>query len=143
LEQVHAPKQRRLSGPRRTDQAHHLVLGNREVDPAQDLQRPEGLVQALNPQRRRGGRWGDGRHRTPADARARSRATSQSTTRARGKVMRMNTRATARYGVKLKVAACLIWADRKISTTPTNDTSTVSFCNPMKSFSSGGITRRT
>ena len=39
--------------------------------------------------------------------------------------------------------AAMIWACRKISTTPMNDTSAVSFWRPMKSFSSGGMTRRT
>ena len=54
-----------------------------------------------------------------------------------------NTSAVARYGVKLNLAAwiCCVW--RKISTIPIVDTSTVSFCRPMKSLSSGGITRRT
>ena len=45
--------------------------------------------------------------------------------------------------MKLNVACCRIWVCRKISTTPMNETSTVSFWRPMKSFSSGGMTRRT
>ena len=49
----------------------------------------------------------------------------------------------ARYGVKLNVAALSIWACRKASITPIDATSAVSFCRPMKSFSRGGITRRT
>ena len=52
------------------------------------------------------------------------------------------TSAVTRYGVKLKVACWRIWVCRKISTTPMNDTSTVSFWRPMKSLSSGGMTRR-
>ena len=46
-------------------------------------------------------------------------------------------------GVKLKAADCSICARRKASTTPMRLTSAVSFVSPMKSFSSGGMMRRT
>ena len=98
----------------------------------------ERLVQALDAQR-----LARSPARRPRSRAALSRATSQSVNRASGIVTTMNTRATPRNGVKLKVAACLIWAVRKISTTPMNDTRTVSFWSPMKSLSSGGMTRRT
>ena len=42
----------------------------------------------------------------------------------------------------MNVAALSICAWRNASTTPMRPTSAVSFCRPMKSFSSGGITRR-
>ena len=70
-------------------------------------------------------------------------AISQSTNRASGMVRTRKISAVARYGVKLNVACRRIWVSRKISTTPMDDTSTVSFWRPMKSLSSGGITRRT
>ena len=47
LEQVHAAQQRRLARARRADHADHLVLGDREVDPAQHLVPPERLVDVL------------------------------------------------------------------------------------------------
>ena len=48
LEEVDAAQQRRLAAPRRADQADDLVLGDLEVDAAQDLEVPERLVQALD-----------------------------------------------------------------------------------------------
>ena len=62
---------------------------------------------------------------------------------AKGMVTTTNSSAVAIYGVKLNVAALSIWACRKDSITPIEATSAVSFCNPTKSFSSGGTTRRT
>ena len=71
------------------------MLGDHEVDPAQDLELAERLVQALDPQ-------GLGGHlAAPTGARRRSRATSQSTTWINGIVTTMNTRATPISGVKL------------------------------------------
>ena len=51
--------------------------------------------------------------------------------------------AATRYGVPLKVADWSICACLNASTTPSVPTSAVSFCSPMKSLSSGGMTRRT
>ena len=45
--------------------------------------------------------------------------------------------------MKLKSADTSIWACLNASTEPRIPTSAVSFCSPMKSFRSGGITRRT
>ena len=49
LEQVDAPEQGRLATAGRTDQAHDLVFADGEVDPAQDLELVEALVQTLDP----------------------------------------------------------------------------------------------
>ena len=51
--------------------------------------------------------------------------------------------AAHRYGVKLNVAAASICDWLKRLDRSEQPTSAVSFCRPMKSFSSGGITRRT
>ena len=51
LEQVDAAQQRRLAGAGRADQADDLVLGDREVDPAQHLDLAERLVDVLEPKR--------------------------------------------------------------------------------------------
>ena len=56
--------------------------------------------------------------------------------------MTTNTSAVARYGVKLNVADCLIWGPEDLDDADVR-TRTVSFWRPMKSLSSGGITRRT
>ena len=48
LEQVDAAQERRLARSRRADEADDLVLGDVEVDAAQDLERAERLVQALD-----------------------------------------------------------------------------------------------
>ena len=53
LEQVDAAQQRRLAGAGRADQADDLVLGDREVDPAQHLVLAERLAQALDRRARR------------------------------------------------------------------------------------------
>ena len=111
LEQVDAAQERRLAAPRRPDQADDLVLGELEVDPAQDLEVAERLVEALDPEGRRRALTA-GRSRSALvsrGARARlapppSRATSQSTTRASGIVTTQEDSAVARYGVKLNVA---------------------------------------
>ena len=47
LEEVHAAQERRLARAGRADQAHDLVLGERQVDPAEHLELAEGLVDAL------------------------------------------------------------------------------------------------
>ena len=52
LEQVDAAEQRRLAGARGADQADDLVLVDLEVDPAQHLELPERLVQALDAEHR-------------------------------------------------------------------------------------------
>ena len=147
LEQVDAAEQGRLARARGADEADDLVLGDRQVDPAQDLDAAERLVEALDPDR--GGR-------VPAVAGARSaspgaRGAAPPVARdehvgqpgQRDRDDQEEHDAVTMYGVKLNEPACRIWDWRKISTTPMNDTSTVSFWRPMKSFSSGGMTRRT
>src|SRR5438093_55939 len=134
LEQVHAPQERRLARARGADQADDLVLGERELDAAQHLELAEALVQPLDEQRLA--------HRV-ASCRRRSRATSQSVKRASGIVIATKSTAAQRYGVKLNVAAASICDWLKASIAPRVPTSAVSFCSPMKSFRSGGITRRT
>ena len=61
LQQVHAAQQRRLPRARRADEADDLVLGQLEVDPAQHLELPERLVDALEDES------GVGAHRIPAN----------------------------------------------------------------------------
>ena len=63
--------------------------------------------------------------------------------RASGIVIATKSTAATRYGVKLNVASASIWDWLKASIAPRIETSAVSFCRPMKSFRSGGITRRT
>ena len=91
LQQVDAAEQRGLAGARRADEAHDLVLRDGEVDAAQDLERAERLVQALDPERLAG------LHQRcpPCAPLRRSRATSQSVNRASGIVTTMKIRATA------------------------------------------------
>ncbi len=92
LQEVHAAQQRRLPGAGRADQAHDLVLGDGEIDPAQDLERPEGLVETVDDERLA--------HQTPvACRRRRSRSTSQSVKRASGIVNRTKRTAAATNGV--------------------------------------------
>ena len=50
LEQVDAAQERGLARSRCADEADDLVLGDHEVDPAQDLELAERLVQALDAQ---------------------------------------------------------------------------------------------
>ena len=124
LEPVDAPQQRGLARARGADQAHDLVLGDDQVDPAQHLERPERLVQALDPQGLGRGRTGGSRRSgvagglsgvaggwrrighqiapRPGGAAAargrgpaRSRPASQSTMWMSGTVTTMNTSATA------------------------------------------------
>src|SRR4029077_11238306 len=140
LEQIDAAQERRLAGARRTDQADDLVLADIEVDPPQHLELAEGLVEALDQKRTAGGR---AHTNLPAWCRLRSRATSQSVKRASGIVINTNSVAATRYGVKLNVADWSICACLNASTTPRVPTRAVSFCSPMKSLRSGGITRRT
>ena len=63
--------------------------------------------------------------------------------RASGIVIATKSTAAARYAVKLNVAFASIWDCWNASTAPSVPTSAVSFCSPMKSLRSGGITRRT
>ena len=94
LEQVDAAQERRFARARRADETDHLVLVDNQVDPAQDFERPERLVEALDPERFR--------HRAPPGAACRrSRATSQSTTWMSGIVTIRNTSASPTRGVKL------------------------------------------
>ena len=79
----------------------------------------------------------------PQAARRRSRAISQSVRRASGIVIATNSSAAAIAEVKLNVAAWSICVCLNTSIAPSTPTSAVSFWRPMKSFRSGGITRRT
>ena len=85
LDEVDAAQERRLATPRRADEAHDLVLGDAQVDPAKDLVLAEGLVESLDLE---GGARRLG-HRAPPAWRLRSRATSQSVSRASG-IVTMN-----------------------------------------------------
>src|SRR5439155_19575790 len=90
LEEVDAAEERALPGPRGSDEADDLVLADRQVDPAEHLERPERLVESRDPQELTaggsvgdslgpGGRAGCVAHRaSAASCRRRSRATSQS-----------------------------------------------------------------
>ena len=146
LEQVDAAQQRRLARPRRADEAHDLVLLDGEVDAlaaprgrrrtcagprcAAPRSAPVGLTGASSGARRR---W-----------RRRSRATSQSTNRAIGIVSSEEEHRGHEVGREVERRPTgSICARRKTSTAPMNETSAVSFIRPMKSLSSGGMTRRT
>ena len=110
-------------------------LGHIEVDPAQHVVPAEGLAQALDL---------DGVHvRPPACRLRRSRATSQSVKRASGIVIATNRTAAAKYEPNVNDALASICDWLNASITPSVPTRAVSFCRPMKSFSSGGITLRT
>ena len=88
LEQVDTAQERRLPGAGGADQADDLVLGDLQVDPAQDLVLAEGLVQILDL---------DCAHASPPACRLRrSRATSQSVKRASGIVIATNSVAATR-----------------------------------------------
>ena len=92
LEEVDAAEERRLTRAGRADQAHDLVLGEREVDPAQHLELAERLAHALELER-----GAAAVHRAaPASCRRLSRSTSQSVKRASGIVRRMKSSAVAR-----------------------------------------------
>src|SRR5580765_6944408 len=47
FEEVDAPQQRRLPGPRRADQADDIVLGDVEVDPVENFEVVEALPDSL------------------------------------------------------------------------------------------------
>src|SRR5262245_39010504 len=95
LEQVDAAQERRLPRPRCADEADDLVLGEAEVDPAQDLELAERLVDVLEDE---GGAVA--RHRMPpASRRLRSRAINQSVKRVSGTVMARKRIAVQMYGV--------------------------------------------
>ena len=84
--------------PGGADQADDLVVGDLEVDPAQDLELAEPLVHAVDP---------DGLAHTiaPACRFSRWRATTQSVKRVSGIVITRKHNATPTIGVKLKSAA--------------------------------------
>jgi hypothetical protein len=48
LETVDAAQQGGLAAAGRTDQAHHLMLVDRHVDAAQNIQRPEALMDVMD-----------------------------------------------------------------------------------------------
>jgi len=80
LQQVDAAQEGRLPRTGRADQRHDLVHGDLEIDPAQHLDLPEGLVQVLDAE--------DAHASTPAACRRRrSRETSQSVSRVSGIVI--------------------------------------------------------
>ena len=85
LEQVDAAQERGLARPRRPDQADDLVLGDGQVDAAQDLERAERLVQPLDPERL-GRSSADPLQAAPGHAPPVRCATSQSVNRASGMV---------------------------------------------------------
>src|SRR5205823_2912187 len=99
FEQVDAAQERALARSRRADEANDLVLGDLEIDAAQDRERAERFVESADPHRR--GPWAghlrarDHRARA-ASCRRRSRATSQSVSRASGIVRTTNRSAVAR-----------------------------------------------
>ena len=97
LEQVDAAQEGRLPRAGRADQAHDLVLGEREIDAAEHLELAERLVDALDEQRLPGDRLRRRAHASlPACWRLRSRATSQSVKRASGIVIATNSVAATR-----------------------------------------------
>src|SRR5262249_41281618 len=90
LQQVGAAQQRGLARAGGTDQAHHLVGRDREVDALEHLVRAERLAQPLDPDRL-GGCWLRSSHVTsPARRRLRSRSMRWSVNRASGMVSRRN-----------------------------------------------------
>ena len=141
LEQVDAAQERGLAAPRRADEADDLVLGDVEVDAAQDLQLAEGLVEPLDRERRR-----RVRRRSPGTRRAaRPVARDQPVREPRerdGHDDEHERHRDVRREVEVRRRLDLRRAGRS---RPRRciDTRTVSFCRPMKSLSSGGITRRT
>ncbi len=114
-----------------------------QVDPPQHLEAPERLAQPLEERKVAAADRLDA-HRAAASRRLRSRATSQSVSRASGIVMTRKTSAVARYGVKLKIAGLLdLRLAEDLDDADVARRATVSFWRPMKSLRSGGITRRT
>src|SRR5262249_26082030 len=135
--QVEAPQQGGLARAGRADQADDLVLLDHEVDVPEHLDVAEGLAERLDDH-------GRAHSTTPAAwLRRRSRATSQSVKRVCGTVIATKSPAAATPDVKLNVAAWSICVCLNASIAPSTPTSAVSFCRPMKSFRSGGTTRRT
>ena len=140
LEQVHAAQQRRLARPGRADQADDLVLGDRQVDALQHLELAEGLAHAAR------GRSASAaaltsrlRGELPATVardqpvrEARERDRDQDEEQRRREVGRV---VEGRGHVDLGLAERLHDAEQRDRA--------VSFCSPMKSLRSGGITRRT
>ena len=63
--------------------------------------------------------------------------------RASGIVIRMKNTAATTYDAKSPFCVENCCASDAASVTPMTETIAVSFCRPTKSFSSGGITRRT
>ena len=84
LEEVHAAQQRRLSRPRRADQAHDFVAVQVERDAAKDLVVTEALHDGVELE--------DHFAHEDANRRARSLAMSPSVTRVSGMVMARNSR---------------------------------------------------
>ena len=115
LEQVDAAQERRLARAGRADQADDLVLGEREVDPAQHLELAERLVQALELRARALGSRCDSR-RLPPPPVARDEPVGEA--RERDRDQRRRAIAATRYGVQLNVAASSICVCRSASTTP-------------------------
>ena len=91
LEQVDTAEQRRLAGAGGADQADDVVLGDVQVDAAEHLQLPEGLVHTVEEQRFA--------HVLDACRRRRSRSTSQSVNRASGIVSATKSSAAVTYDV--------------------------------------------
>ena len=94
LEEVQASQQRGLARPARADERDHFVGRQLEVDAAEHLALPEGLVDAGRPQQ-------SGHRIAPACSRSRSRAVYQSVSRMVGIASRMNSTPATTYGVKL------------------------------------------
>src|SRR5262249_8771435 len=90
LGQVDAAKQRRLPGAGCSDQAHHLVLRDVEIDALQHLVVSLALVQALDPE----GGGPDVGHPAARSLR-RAAATRESASRVSGMVMAMKRMAAA------------------------------------------------
>ena len=134
LEQVDTAQQRRLARAGRADQADDAVLLDVERDPLQHLDVAEALRHL--PQL-------DEAHWPNARSRSSRSAIRWSVKRASGIVRKTKKSAATTYAVKLKYLFEKFCACSVISVTPITFTSAVSFCSPMKSFRSGGITRRT
>ena len=142
LEQVDAPEQGRLARARRADQADDLVLVDLEVDAPQNLERAERLVQVVDAQ---GGAIGAHARRPGLPSPVAARSSTVREPRASGIVITQEHQGHRQERREVEVARpgrsapCLNASDRDHEA----PTSAVSFCSPMKSFSSGGITRRT
>src|SRR5262249_2693764 len=142
LEQVDAAQHRALARAARPDHADDLASGDIEVDPAQNLEIAEALVDPLQSQHRL-------RHLSQATSMCEPRATlsllramSLSTSRAAGRMITRNIRAPRVSAEALKV---LVWMSVEVWITSFSAitlTSVVSFSRAMSSFSIGaGILR--